>query len=127
MIKQANKILGFSLINFWILGFLLHLGFSSFFLFFSVVGIEYVYTPKQVNIECTATESLKKSSLNQVNSSLLSISSIHFNPWRFLGLIDDSFYKFLLFLKQVQTTFYSISYCTRNFWSFVQRGPPALV
>ena len=127
MSNLGLKIDYFSLQNLWILGFLTHIGFSIFFLSFPFIGIEYVYQPKQLHIECRATENISRGSIEQIDFKFLTLSTIQWTKWKLHGLLSRSCLHISRLLEQYNVALYPPYYYVRKFWVLVQRGPPTLL
>lgn len=112
--------------NFWVLGFLFHFGFSSFFVFFSMIGIEYVYVPKTLIIECSVNQELHSASLEQVDSQLLSVSLIQQSKRKLRGFVAQSTFILISLIQDKFLFTYQMDRFDRILLGMVQRGPPTV-
>lgn len=125
MSTKRNYINCFSLMNFWVLGFLLHLGFSSFFLLFSLIGIEYVYVPKVLIVECTSNQEVYKTSLKTIDIKLLGVSLIQQGKRKLRNFVDTSVISLILKVQYKFCFYHQDNYFNRAILGLLQRGPPA--
>ncbi|PCJ18208.1 MAG: hypothetical protein COB02_11510 [Candidatus Cloacimonadota bacterium] len=114
----------FSLMNIWIVGFLFHLGFCTFFLTFSLIGIKYTYTPKNELIKCESNQ-LKSHDLSRSKSyNLLIASSSSFLEYFYENSFIERTKKFFSILLQNTLKSNSDLSLSLLFNVSFQRGPP---